>query len=32
MNAEIRQLNRMICKKCGAKDYEECRKCRIYQL
>ena len=32
MNAEIKELNRMICKNCDVKDYRECRKCRIYQL
>jgi len=32
MNAEIRELNRMICKNCDAKDYNECEKCKIYQL
>jgi len=32
MNAEIKELNRMICKNCDAKDYGECKKCKIYQL
>jgi len=32
MNAEVRELNRLMCKHCSAKDYSECKKCRIYQL
>jgi hypothetical protein len=32
MNSEIRELNRMICKKCDEKDYETCRDCKVFQL
>lgn len=32
MNAEIKELNRMICKNCDVKDYKDCKKCRVYQL
>jgi len=32
MNSEVKELNRMMCKKCEAKDYTECRECRVYQL
>ncbi|MEM3442918.1 MAG: hypothetical protein QW667_05680 [Candidatus Bathyarchaeia archaeon] len=32
MNAEIKELNRIICKGCDEKNYEKCRGCRIYYL
>lgn len=32
MNSEIKELNRIICKECDEKDYEECRNCKVYQL
>jgi len=32
MNSEIKELNRMICKKCDEKDYETCRDCKVFQL
>ena len=32
MNPEIRELNRMICKKCNEKNYEKCRDCKVFQL
>ena len=32
MNPEIRELNRIICKKCNEKDYEKCRDCKVFQL
>lgn len=32
MNPEIRELNRMICKNCDVKGYDECKKCKVYQL
>ncbi|MGB9676435.1 MAG: hypothetical protein ACPL0C_04535 [Candidatus Bathyarchaeales archaeon] len=32
MNAEIKELNRIICKQCDEKDYEKCRSCKVYYL
>jgi len=32
MNPEIRELNRIICKKCNEKAYENCRDCKVFQL
>ena len=32
MNAEIKELNRLVCKNCNVKNYNECKECRIYQL
>ncbi|MGB9741289.1 MAG: hypothetical protein ACP5IM_07625 [Candidatus Bathyarchaeia archaeon] len=32
MNAEIKELNRIICKQCDERDYEKCRNCKIHQL
>jgi hypothetical protein len=32
MSSEIKELNRIICKRCDQKEYEKCRTCRIYQL
>jgi len=32
MNHEIKELNRMICRDCNVKGYDECKNCRIYQL
>lgn len=32
MKSEIKELNRIICKECIEKDYEECRNCKVYQL
>jgi len=32
MNAEIRELNRIVCNHCDEKNYEKCRGCRVYLL
>lgn len=32
MSSEIRELNRMICKRCDEKEYEKCKSCKIYLL
>jgi hypothetical protein len=32
MNAEVTELNKIICNGCDQKDYEKCRTCRIYLL
>jgi hypothetical protein len=32
MNAEIKELNRIICKQCTEKEYEKCKNCKVYQL
>jgi hypothetical protein len=32
MSAEIKELNRIVCKQCDEKDYEKCKNCRVYQL
>jgi hypothetical protein len=32
MNSEIKELNRIICKRCVEKDYEKCRDCKVYKL
>ena len=32
MNAEIRELNRMLCKECSEKEYDRCRTCKVYQM
>jgi len=32
VGSEIRELNRIICRKCDEKDYEKCKHCKVYQL
>lgn len=32
LNSEIKELNRIICNQCDEKDYEKCKKCKVYQL
>jgi hypothetical protein len=32
MSTEIKELNRILCKQCVEKEYENCRTCKIYKL
>jgi hypothetical protein len=32
MDQEIRELNRLICKRCEEREYENCKACRVYKL
>lgn len=32
MASEVKELSRIICNRCGEKEYEKCRDCRIYYL
>jgi len=32
MNAELKELNRLLCKNCDKTKYEDCKRCRVYQL
>ena len=32
MNAEVKELNKLLCKNCDEKCYEKCKSCEVYIL
>ena len=32
MNAELKELNRLLCRECSKTKYEECKNCKVYKL
>jgi hypothetical protein len=32
MKLEIKELNKMICKRCNETEYERCKFCKVYNL
>jgi len=32
MKAEVREINKMMCRGCSETDYEKCKFCKVYNL